>query len=253
MNGPAGEPLYRISVIQNITERKRAEEQLKQAQRMEAIGRLAGGVAHDFNTLLNVMLGYSELLLDELPEGDARRERVLQIKNSGDAGALLTKQLLALSRKQSITQEVLDLRDIASQMTPILGRLLRDDIELTVKCCEELCPVKVDPGQLQQLMLNLTANAADAMPNGGHLDFEVRVVQLHEIYVQQHPTLKVGRYVVMVIAILELAWTPKPWRMFSSHFSPPRSRAKVQDSDLQPSTASSSATAGIFGFTANLA
>jgi CheY-like chemotaxis protein len=167
---------------------------------MEAIGRLAGGVAHDFNTLLNVMLGYSELLLDELPEGDARRERVLQIKNSGDAGALLTKQLLALSRKQSITQEVLDLRDIASQMTPILGRLLRDDIELTVKCCEDLCPVKVDPGQLQQLMLNLTANAADAMPNGGHLDIEVRVVSLDDVYVQQHPTLKVGRYVALVIS-----------------------------------------------------
>jgi len=200
VNGPAGEPLYRISVIQNITERKRAEEQLKQAQRMEAIGRLAGGVAHDFNTLLNVMLGYSELLLDELPQGDARRERVLQIKNSGDAGALLTKQLLALSRKQSIAQEVLDLRDTVSQMTPIVGRLLRDDIELTVRCCEELCPVKVDPGQLQQLMLNLTANAADAMPNGGHLDIEVRVVDLDEVYVQQHPALRVGHYVALVIS-----------------------------------------------------
>ena len=200
VNGPDGEPLYRISVIQNLTERKRAEEQLKQAQKMEAIGRLAGGVAHDFNTLLNVMLGYSELLLDELPPEDVRRERVLQIKNSGDAGALLTKQLLAFSRKQSIAQEVLDLREVASKMTPILGRLLRDDIELTVKCCEELCPVKVDPGQIQQLMLNLTANAADAMPDGGHLDIEVRTVELDEPYVQQHPALKVGRYATLVIS-----------------------------------------------------
>lgn len=200
VNGPDGEPLYRISVIQNLTERKRAEEQLKQAQKMEAIGRLAGGVAHDFNTLLNVMLGYSELLLDELPPEDVRRERVLQIKNSGDAAALLTKQLLALSRKQSIAQEVLDLREVASKMTPILGRLLRDDIELTVKCCEELCPVKVDPGQIQQLMLNLTANAADAMPDGGHLDIEVRTVELDEPYVQQHPALKVGRYATLVIS-----------------------------------------------------
>jgi PAS domain S-box-containing protein len=200
VNGSAGEPLYHISVIQNITERKRAEEQLKQAQRMEAIGRLAGGVAHDFNTLLNVMLGYSELLLDELPSEDARRERVLQIKNSGDAGALLTKQLLALSRKQPIAQEVLDLRDVASRMTPILGRLLRDDIELTVKCSDELCPVKVDSGQMQQLMLNLTANAADAMPGGGHLDIEVRAVDLDELYVQQHPSLKVGRYAALIIS-----------------------------------------------------
>lgn len=137
VNGPSGEPLYWIDVIQNLSERKRAEEQLKQAQRMEAIGRLAGGVAHDFNTLLNVMLGYSELLLAELPPGDARRERVLQIKNSGDAGAMLTKQLLAFSRKQALTQEIVDLREVAAKMTPILGRLLRDDIELMVKCCED--------------------------------------------------------------------------------------------------------------------
>ena len=161
-------------VIQDLTERKRAEEQLKQAQKMEAIGRLAGGVAHDFNTLLNVMLGYSELLLDELPPEDARREKVLQIKNSGDAAAMLTKQLLAFSRKQSIAQEVLDLREVASKMMPILGRLLRDDIEVTVSCREELCPVRVDPGQIQQLMLNLTGNAADAMPDGGRLDIEVK-------------------------------------------------------------------------------
>ena len=85
-------------------------------------------------------------------------------------------------------------------MTPILGRLLRDDIELSVKCCEELCPVKVDPGQIQQLMLNLTANAADAMPGGGHLDIEVRAVELDETYVQQHPSLKVGRYAALVIS-----------------------------------------------------
>ncbi len=187
-------------MIQNLTERKRAEEQLKQAQRMEAIGRLAGGVAHDFNTLLNVMLGYSELLLTELPEGDERRERVLQIKNSGEAGAMLTKQLLAFSRKQAVAQEVLDLREVASKMTPILGRLLRDDIELTVKCCDEPCPVKVDPGQIQQLVLNLAANAGDAMPDGGHLDIEVRAVELDETYVQQHPTLNVGSYAMLAIS-----------------------------------------------------
>jgi two-component system, cell cycle sensor histidine kinase and response regulator CckA len=200
VNGSAGQPLYRISVVQNVTERKRAEEQLKQAQKMEAIGRLAGGVAHDFNTLLNVMLGYSELLLAELPPSDARRERVMQIKNSGDAAALLTRQLLAFSRKQAIAQEVIDLREVASKITPILARLLRDDIVLTVKCSDEPCPVKVDPGQIQQLVLNLIANAGDAMPHGGQVNIEVRAVELDETYVQQHPTVQAGRHVMFSIS-----------------------------------------------------
>jgi two-component system cell cycle sensor histidine kinase/response regulator CckA len=200
VSGPAGEPLYRISVIQNLTERKRAEDMLKQAQKMEAIGRLAGGVAHDFNTLLNVMLGYSELLLSELPEGDERRERVLQIKNSADAGAMLTRQLLAFSRKQASAEEVLDLREVAAKMTPILERLLRDDIELTVKCGAQPCPVKVDPGQIQQLVLNLAANAGDAMPDGGQLNIEVRSVELDDTYIRQHPTLQVGRYAMLAIS-----------------------------------------------------
>jgi PAS domain S-box-containing protein len=200
VSGPDGAPLYWISVIQDLSERKRAEAQLKQAQRMEAIGRFAGGVAHDFNTLLNVMLGYSELLLAELPFGGHHRERVLQIKNSADAGALLTKQLLAFSRKQAVAQEVIDLREAASKMMPLLGRLLRDDIQLKVKCSERPCPVKVDPGQIQQLVLNLAANAGDAMPDGGRLDIEVKAVEMDESCVQQHPTLSVGSYAMLAIS-----------------------------------------------------
>jgi len=196
----AGAPLYRISVIQNITGRKCAEEQLAQARKLEAIGRLAGGVAHDFNTLLSVMLGYSELLLEELPPGDSRREKVIQIKNSSDAGALLTRQLLAFSRKQSVAREVLDLREVATRMMPILSRLLPDDIELTLKCPDALCRVKVDPGQIQQLMLNLVANAGDAMPDGGHVKIEVQSVKVDEAYVQQHPALQVGGYAVLSIS-----------------------------------------------------
>ena len=200
VNGPAGEPLYRISVVQNLTERKRVEEQLKQAQKMEAIGRLAGGVAHDFNTLLNVMLGYSELLLAEMSVDDPRTESVLAIKNAGDAGALLTKQLLAFSRGHAMTQQVLDLREVVSGMAPILGRLLRDDIELTVKRSEGPCLIKADPGQIQQLVLNLVANAGDAMPDGGRITIEVRDAQPDEVHLQQHPTLKPGRYALLVIS-----------------------------------------------------
>ena len=167
---------------------------------MEAIGRLAGGVAHDFNTLLNVMLGYSDLLLAELPEGDERRERVQQIKSSGEAGAMLTRQLLAFSRKQAAAEEVLDLRQAASRMTPMLGRLLRDDIVMSMKCCEQACPVKVDPGQIQQLMLNLVANAADAMPDGGRLDIDVSTIEVDASYVRQHPLLKPGSYARLSIS-----------------------------------------------------
>jgi two-component system, cell cycle sensor histidine kinase and response regulator CckA len=199
VNSPAGAPQYRISVIQDVTERKRAEDQLKQSQKMEAIGRLAAGVAHDFNTLLNVMLGYSDILLAELPEGDDRRERVMQIKNSGEAGAMLTRQLLAFSRKQAAAEEVLDLREAVSKLTPMLGRLLRDDVELTVKCSGDVCLVKVDPGQIQQVVLNLVANAADAMPDGGSLDIDVSSVEVDESHAQQ-PFLKPGGYAMLTIS-----------------------------------------------------
>jgi PAS domain S-box-containing protein len=196
----SGEPQYRISVLQNLTERKRVEDELRQAQKMEAIGRLAGGVAHDFNTLLNVMLGYSDLLLGELPVGDPRREHVEQIKVSGESAAQLTRQLLAFSRKQPIAEELLDLRDAASRIVPILNRLLRDDIELMVNCANEACPVKVDPGQIQQVVLNLAVNAADAMPNGGRLDLGVKTVEADEAYLVQHPMLQPGNYAVLSVA-----------------------------------------------------
>ncbi len=195
-----GSPLYSISVIQNVSESKRAEEQLKQAQKLEAIGRLAGGVAHDFNTLLNVMLGYSELLLADMPLGDPRRERVIQIKNSGEAGALLTRQLLAFSRKQAVAPEVLDLREVVTKMTPILARLLHEDVALTVKCSDEHCLIKVDPGQIQQLILNLGANAADAMPDGGQINIEVRPVEVDDAYALQRLTLSTGQYVMLAIS-----------------------------------------------------
>ena len=196
----AGEPQYRISVVQNLTERKRTEDQLKQSLKMDAIGRLAGGVAHDFNTLLNVILGYSELLLSELSEDDAHRERVTQIKNSCEAGAMLTRQLLAFSRKQGTNAEVLDLREIASKMTPILGRLLRDDVVLTVSCSTQPCPVNVDPGQIQQLIMNLISNAADAMPEGGRINIDVKDFKVDETYLRQHPNLSAGTYAVMTIS-----------------------------------------------------
>jgi CheY-like chemotaxis protein len=139
-------------------------------------------------------------LLTELPEGDERRERVVQIKSSGEAGAMLTRQLLAFSRKQATSEEVLDLREAVSKMTPLLGRLLRDDIELTMKCSDDICPVKVDPTQIQQVVLNLVANAADAMPNGGRLGIDVSTIEADENFVRQHPLLKTGSYARLSIS-----------------------------------------------------
>ena len=198
----AGQKLFTI-ILRDITERMHSqllEQQLQQAQKMEAIGRLAGGVAHDFNTLLNIMLGYSELLLSELPEYDRRRERVEQIERSAQTGAMLTKQLLAFSRKQPIAPQVIDLNKIVRDLEPMLRRLMRSDIAIEVHCSTEVCPVKVDPGQIQQVVLNLATNARDAMPNGGNLTIEVRTVEVDDSYAQQHPSVTPGRYAMLAVS-----------------------------------------------------
>ncbi len=193
-----GQTLYTV-ILRDISARLRAEEHLKQVQRVEAIGRLAGGIAHDFNTLLSVILGYAELLQGELSVDDARHARASQIKSAAEAGALLTRQLLAFSRHQPVTPEVLDLGELLGNMLPMIERLLRADIELSVRKGDEACPVKADPGQMQQLVLNLAANAADAMPQGGRISMEVRAVELDTAYVAQHPVVKVGRYAMLSV------------------------------------------------------
>jgi len=197
-----GERLFTL-IVRDITERRRAElleQQLQQSQKMEAIGRLAGGVAHDFNTLLNIILGYSELLLAEMPRDDKRRDRIEQIERSAQTGAMLTKQLLAFSRKQPISPQVVDLNRVVKDLEPMLRRLLRSDITLEVRCSHEVSPVKVDPGQIQQVVLNLATNARDAMPSGGNLALEVRNVELDEAYTQQHPSISPGKYTMLAVS-----------------------------------------------------
>jgi two-component system, cell cycle sensor histidine kinase and response regulator CckA len=199
----AGHPLYRVSIIVDISEKKRAEaldEQLERARKLEAIGQLAGGIAHDFNTLLNVMLGYSELLKAECPTSDPRHERLEQIETAAQMGAALTKQLLAFGRKQAVVPQVIDLSKAVASFEPMLRRLLPEDIELEAKYSVETCPVKVDPGQIQQILLNLATNARDAMPRGGNLTIEVRSVELDEAYVQHHPLITPGRHQMLAVS-----------------------------------------------------
>lgn len=174
-----GQPLKLIGTAHDITERREAEEaqsrleaQLRQAQRLESIGRLAGGVAHDFNNLLTVIRGYCEFLLAELPAADPLREDVIQIQQASDRATTLTRQLLAFGRKQILAPTVLDLNALISQIRKMLERVIGEDITLTTTLQPDLWSVTADPGQLEQVLLNLVVNARDAMPTGGRLTIE---------------------------------------------------------------------------------
>ena len=158
-----------IGVGQDITERKNLEQQLRQVQKMEAVGRLAGGIAHDFNNLLTAINGYSELILGNLSHSDPLRRDVEEIKKAGERAANLTRQLLAFSRKQVFRLRILDLNTIVLDIEKLLRRLITEDIELVTRLQPDLARVKADPGQIEQVLVNLAINARDAMQQGGQL------------------------------------------------------------------------------------
>src|SRR5438270_8759620 len=153
--------------VVDVTERHNLEEQLRQSQKMEAIGRLAGGVAHDFNNLLTVIKGYSELLIDGYAEADPRRAEVEEIRKAADRAGSLTRQLLAFSRQQVLAPKTLNLNQAVQSMDGLLRRLLGESIELSALLGEGVGQVRADPGQLEQVLMNLAINARDAMPRGG--------------------------------------------------------------------------------------
>ncbi|MCK6627654.1 MAG: ATP-binding protein [Anaerolineae bacterium] len=187
--------------FRDITERKRLEEQFLQVQKMEAIGRLAGGVAHDFNNLLTVITGYADFLLDRHPSDlDPSRQDIEQIKKTVERAASLTRQLLAFSRRQVLQPEILDLNALVADMDKLLRRLIGEDIELVTLLQPDLGLVKADPGQLEQVILNLAVNARDAMPNGGKLTLETANVYLDETYTRQHVDVKPGFHVMLAMS-----------------------------------------------------
>jgi two-component system, cell cycle sensor histidine kinase and response regulator CckA len=198
--GPDGKPSYYEGTAEDITQRKLLERQLQQAQKMEAIGRLAGGVAHDFNNMLGVINGYSEILKSHSDLDSAIRQPIEEICSAGKKAAALTQQLLAFSRKQIIQPRVIDLNEVVSNLSKMLRRLIGDDIELTMRFSSHAAQVKVDVGQIEQVLMNLAVNARDAMPSGGKLAIETDICDLDESYAIRHKPVRPGRYVRLTIA-----------------------------------------------------
>ena len=187
-------------VAEDITERRTLEQQFRQAQKMEAIGRLAGGIAHDFNNLLMVISGYTQMLLDQLEGESPLRKAATEIEKAADRAASLTRQLLAFSRKQVLSPKVLDLNALVLDNLKMLPRLLGEDIEVVNVPAGDLGRIKADPGQLAQVILNLAVNARDAMPHGGRLILETANARLDESYTQRRTSMPAGEYVVLSIS-----------------------------------------------------
>jgi signal transduction histidine kinase len=187
----------RHTLQRNEAERQQLEEQLRQSQKMEALGRLAGGVAHDFNNLLTIIKGHSELLLERLNVSEPAYTSGEQIHKAADRASSLTRQLLVFSRRQVLQPKVLDLNLLVTEMDKLLRRLIREDVEFVFLPGDDLKPVKVDPGQIEQVLMNLTVNACDAMPQGGKLTIATRNVTVDSAYAQTRPGLIPGPYVLL--------------------------------------------------------
>ena len=195
-----GAPVGYDGLLQDITERRTLEEQLAQAQKLQSIGRLAGGVAHDFNNLLTAILGNAELTLMDLPEGHPAREGVREIVGAAQRAASLTRQLLSFARKQIIEPVPLDLSIVVAESIEMLRRLLGEDVEIMAELDAGLAIVLADSGQVQQLLVNLTVNARDAMPDGGRLVIETANLEAGDDYHAAHPEVAPGRYVTLTVA-----------------------------------------------------
>jgi PAS domain S-box-containing protein len=188
-------PFVQLAITRDISEHRRLEAQLRQSQKMEAVGRVAGGVAHDFNNLLTVINGYSDLLLASAPADGPDHLMLEQVRKAGDRAAGLTQQLLAFSRRQVFEAKVLDLNELLANEETMLPRLIGEDVDVRLVPAPGIWPVLADPGQIQQVIMNLAVNARDAMPEGGTLTFETANIELDESTRLLHPEVKPGPYV----------------------------------------------------------
>jgi len=196
----SGRVLGVASLAQDVTERVALEERLRQSQKMEAVGRLAGGVAHDFNNLLTVILGYAQILSDGVPIGSRLADSTGQIKSAAERAAGITRQLLAFSRKQVLSPRIINLNDTVMNLDSLLRRLIGEDIEVLTVPANDLGSVKADPGQIEQVIMNLALNARDAMPHGGKLTLETANAQLDDSYASEHQPIASGNYVMLAVS-----------------------------------------------------
>jgi PAS domain S-box-containing protein len=195
----AGEMQGAICMALDVTDRKQLEEQFRQAQKMEAVGRLAGGIAHDFNNLLMVIQGYADLLVDRLPAGDSLRRNAEQIQTAAQRASSLTRQLLAFSRKQIMEPKVLNIQAVVAEMEKMLRRLIGEDVDLEISYAPDLGLVKADRSQIEQVIMNLAVNARDAMPNGGRLTIETSNVEFDTSRSHLPVVLAPGKYVMLAV------------------------------------------------------
>jgi two-component system cell cycle sensor histidine kinase/response regulator CckA len=189
-----------LGITRDVTEVQLLEAQFRQAQKMEAVGRLAGGVAHDFHNLLGVIMGYSDLALPQIPEESPAHRYVSETKKAAQRAAALTQQLLAFSRKQIVFPKVLDLNEVVQSATKMFLRLVGEDVAVQFRPTIPLENVKVDPGQIEQVLINLVVNARDAMPKGGKILIETTHAEIDDRYLSQHVGARAGRHVVLVVS-----------------------------------------------------
>jgi hypothetical protein len=210
-----GQEVFYTGVIRDITERQQAaealrerEDELRQAQKMEAVGRLAGGIAHDFNNLLTAIVGYADLVLEKLPPGDDRRANVEEIFKAGRSAASLTRELLAFSRKQVLQPTILDLNGVVKETENLMRRLVGEDVELALDLLPDLSTVRADRSQIEQVLLNLAANARDAMPDGGHVTIRTRMMSEEASGRSGAPSFT-GRHTVLMVSDDGVGMTPQ--------------------------------------------
>ena len=242
-----------LGTAYDVTERKKLEDQLRQSQKIEAVGQLAGGVAHDFNNILTAIIGYGHIIKMKLPEHDPLRSYVDQILTSADRAANLTSGLLAFSRKQVIQPHPVNIDEIITRVGRLLTRLIGEDIELNLKLgCGETA-ILADPGQIELVLMNLATNARDAMPDGGALTITTGRVELDQDFIDTYGFGVAGSYVLITATDTGGGMDQKTQDRIFEPFSRPRRSARVPDSAWPSSTGSSNSTKGISPFSANRA